>query len=136
MSATTQPIATQEGATQAIAGKSSLLSNYAELMKLRVTSLVVATAWCGYFMGAMKSGASSFSWTLLHTLLGIGIVAGGAATLNQVMERETDARMRRTERRPLPSGPMSTLHAPPFAFVLLFGGSIYLSLPPNILTAS
>ncbi len=134
MSATTQPIATQEAAPQVIAGKSSLLSNYAELMKLRVTSLVVATAWCGYFMGAMKSGTSSFSWTLLHTLLGIGIVAGGAATLNQVMERETDARMRRTERRPLPSGRMETLHAALFGFGLLVGGSIYLALTTNILT--
>lgn len=132
MSATIQPIATQ--GAEPVALPSSLLSKYAELMKLRVTTLVVATAWCGYFMGRMKSGVPSFSWTLLHTLLGIGIVAGGAATLNQVMERETDARMRRTQRRPLPSGRMGALHAAFFGLTLVAGGSIYLALATNVLT--
>ena len=73
MSASIQPIATQEAATQTITGGTSLLSKYAELMKLRVTTLVVATAWCGYFMVAVKSGVPSFSWTLLYTLLVIPI---------------------------------------------------------------
>jgi heme o synthase len=134
MSATMQPIAAQEAASQAVLPRTSLLSNYAELMKPRVTSLVVATAWCGYFMGAMKSGVSSLSWTLLHTLLGIGIVAGGAAALNQVMERDADSKMRRTERRPLPAGRMGTLHAALFGLSLLAGGSIYLALTTNLLT--
>jgi protoheme IX farnesyltransferase len=134
MSAGTQPIAAQEAATREIAARDSLLSKYAELMKLRVTSLVVATAWCGYFMGAMKSHTPSFSWTLLHTLLGIGSVAGGAAALNQVVERETDARMRRTQRRPLPSGRMQTWHAALFGLALVAGGSIYLALTANPLT--
>ena len=134
MSATVQPIATQDSAAPGSAVKASLLSDYTQLMKLRVTSLVVATAWCGYFMGAAKSGVSSFSWTMLHTLLGIGIVAGGAATLNQVMERDIDARMRRTQGRPLPAGRMEALHAALFGMALVAGGSLYLAFTTNLLT--
>src|SRR5215471_6529857 len=134
MSAGIQSIATQEAATREIAARDSLLSRYAELTKPRVTSLVVATAWCGYFMGAIKSHVPSFSWPLLHTLLGIGIVAGGAAALNQVIERETDARMRRTQRRPLPSRRMRTVHAALFGLALVAGGSIYLAFATNPLT--
>src|SRR5947209_18297360 len=134
MSASIQPIATQEAATQTIAGGTSLLSKYAQLMKLRVTTLVVATAWCGYFMAALRSGVPSLSWKLLHTLLGVGIVSGGAAALNQVMEREADSRMRRTMARPLPAGRMTTAQATLFGFATVAGGSIYLGLTTNFLT--
>ena len=78
--------------------------DYAELAKLRVTSLIVMTAWCGFYFGARKSGVSSFSWGLFHTLVGIALVSAGTAALNEVMERDTDGRMRRTAQRPLPSG--------------------------------
>src|ERR1700758_1204841 len=89
----------------------SLLRDYAELMKLRVTSLIVMTAWCGYYFGAQKAGVTSLSWGLLHALLGIGLVSGGTAALNEAMEYKVDAQMRRTARRPLPAGRMSLLHA-------------------------
>src|SRR5437868_8900900 len=112
----------------------SLFTNYAELMKLRVTMLVVATAWCGYFMGALKSAVPALSAQLLETLLGIGIVSGGAAALNQVMEHEADSRMRRTQGRPLPAGRMSALHASVFGGALILSGSIGLALATNLLT--
>src|SRR6202167_6358697 len=89
----------------------SLLRDYAELMKLRVTSLIVMTAWCGYYFGAQKAGVSSLSWGLLHALLGIGLVSSGTAALHEVMEHEVDGRMRRTAGRPLPAGRMSLRHA-------------------------
>ena len=58
-------------------------------------------------------------WTLLfHTLLGTALVAGGAAALNQLLEREHDAKMERTEDRPLPSGRLQP------ETVLIFGGMI------------
>ena len=50
---------------------SSLLRDYAELTKLRVTTLIVMTAWCGFYFGAQKAGVSSLSWGLFHALLGI-----------------------------------------------------------------
>ena len=89
-------------------GLAPLLADFIQLTKPRVTSLVVATAWCGYFMAAAKSGMPAFSWTLFHTLLAVGIVAGGAAALNQVIEREVDSRMRRTARRCVKTLPSST----------------------------
>src|SRR5215469_4792592 len=88
----------------------SLFRDYAELTKLRVTSLIVMTAWCGYFFGAHKAGTSWFSFGLLHALFGIGLVSSGTAALNEVMERDVDGHMRRTALRPLPSGRMSVWH--------------------------
>ena len=89
----------------------SLLRDYAELTKLRVTSLIVMTAWCGYFFGAHKAGESWVSFGLFHALLGIGLVSSGTAALNEVMEYKVDANMRRTALRPLPAGRMTLLHA-------------------------
>jgi protoheme IX farnesyltransferase len=112
----------------------SLLRDYAELIKLRVTTLIIMTAWCGYFFGAHKSGVSSLNWGLFHALLGIGLVSGGTAALNEVMEREVDSRMLRTARRPLPAGRMTVLHAATAGLLATVGGSIYLALAANWLT--
>jgi len=111
-----------------------LLRDYAELTKLRVTTLIVATAWCGFYFAATKNGVSSFSWTLFHALLGIGLVSSGTAALNEVMECEVDARMRRTARRPLPSGRMSILHGTLAGVLLTIGGAFYLAWTTNPLT--
>src|SRR5258706_6061894 len=96
----------------------SRLADYAQLMKVRVTSLVMMSAWCGFYLAAVKSGVSSVSWDLVQALLGIGMVAGGTAALNQVMERDLDARMRRTDRRPLPAGRMTVRHAMGFGMIV------------------
>ena len=112
----------------------SLFRDYAELTKLRVTSLIVMTAWCGYFFGAQKANVSWFSLGLLHTLLGIGLVSSGTAALNEVMEREVDGCMRRTALRPLPAGRMSLWHATLVGLVATAGGSIYLAVFTNPLT--
>jgi heme o synthase len=111
-----------------------LLRDYSELMKLRVTSLIVMTAWCGYFFGAQKAGVTSLSWGLLHALLGIGLVSSGTAALNEVMEHEVDGHMRRTAQRPLPAGRMSLLHATLAGLLATIGGSIYLAIATNPLT--
>jgi protoheme IX farnesyltransferase len=112
----------------------SLLRDYAELTKLRVTSLIVMTAWCGYFFGAHKAGVPWFNWGLLHTLLGIGLVSSGTAALNEVMEHDVDGRMRRTALRPLPTGRMSIFHATSVGVLAAVGGSIYLAIFTNPLT--
>jgi protoheme IX farnesyltransferase len=111
------------------------LRDYAELTKLRVTTLVVMTAWCGYYFGAVRSGVSSLSWGLLHALLGIGMVSGGTAALNEVMEQDIDGHMRRTAQRPLPSGRMSLLHGTAAGLALTLGGIVYLGWALNALTA-
>jgi protoheme IX farnesyltransferase len=112
----------------------SLLRDYVELTKARITTLIVLTAWCGYFFGAHRSGISSWSFGLLHALLGIALVSSGTAALNEVMESSVDARMRRTASRPLPSGRMSRAHAIIVGLGLTLGGSVYLSIYSNLLT--
>ena len=128
MSAITQPaILFRKQAT-------SLLRDYAELMKLRVTTLIVMTAWCGYFFGAQKAGVSWLSWGLVNALLGIGLVSSGTAALNEVMEHEVDGQMRRTAQRPLPAGRMTLRHATTAGLLATLGGSIYLAVFTNPLT--
>ena len=129
MSATTQPLSLSRG------GVFGRLLDYTELIKLRVTSLVMMTAWCGFYLAAARSGVTSLSWTLLHAVLGIGLVAGGTAALNQVVERESDALMRRTNRRPLPAHRMGALHAAIFGTALMLAGILYLARAANPLTA-
>jgi len=127
MSIATQPLALPRGPL-------TLVRDYAELTKLRVTTLVVMTAWCGYYFGAIRAGVSSLSWGLFHTLLGIGLVAGGTAALNEVMESDVDRHMRRTAGRPLPTGRMSTRRALVSGVAMSLGGALYLSLALNPLT--
>src|SRR5437868_11441631 len=128
MSTATQVIDVPRG------GAAVVVRDYAELVKARVTSLVMMTAWCGFFFGAAKSGVSSLSWSLFNALLGIGLVSGGTAALNEVMETEVDARMRRTARRPLPSGRMSRLQGLVIGVMMTVGGALYLGLQLNALT--
>lgn len=111
-----------------------LARDYAELTKLRVTTLIVMTAWCGFYFGAVKSGISSLSWSLFHGLLGIGLVSGGTAALNEVLEHDIDAHMRRTAQRPLPAGRMSLLHGTLVGLLMTIGGAVYLGYLLNPLT--
>lgn len=108
--------------------------DYAELTKARVTTLVVLTAWCGYYFGARKSGIPVLSLTLLNALFGVGLSGGGAAALNEVMEIKIDATMRRTQRRPLPAKRMSLLNGAITGAVLTLGGALYLGFVLNPLT--
>jgi len=70
-----------------------------------------------------------------HTLLGTALVAGGTNALNQLSERDVDARMRRTRGRPLPSGRLSPGAAGAFAAAISVAGVIYLAATVNLLTA-
>src|SRR5256714_13452182 len=112
----------------------SLLRDYGELTKLNVTTLIVMTAWCGFFFGAQKAGVSWLSWPLFHALLGIALVSSGTAALNEVMERDVDARMMRTARRPLPAGRLTLAHAMTVGLLAAVGGSLYLAFFTNPLT--
>src|SRR3984957_5805606 len=111
-----------------------LLRDYSELTKSNITTLIVLTAWCGYFFGAHRAGVSSWSLGLFHALFGIALVSSGTAALNEVLESKVDARMRRTATRPLPSGRMSRAHAITVGLGLTLGGSVYLSIYANLLT--
>jgi heme o synthase len=112
----------------------SRVRDYAELTKARVTTLIVLTAWCGYFLGAHKLGVSSWSLGLVHALLGVALVSSGTAALNEVLESSADARMRRTAQRPVPTGRMTKAHAATVGLALTLGGSAYLAIYANLLT--
>jgi heme o synthase len=111
-----------------------LLRDYAELTKARITTLIVLTAWCGYFFGAHRVGVPWWSVGLFHALFGIALVSSGTAALNEVLESNVDARMRRTAMRPLPSGRMTIMHAAAVGLALTLGGSAYLAVYSNLLT--
>ena len=113
-----------------------LLRDYSELVKARVTTLIVMTTWCGFYMGAAKAGVSSVSWTLLHALLGVGLAAGGTAALNEAFERDLDARMHRTAARPLVTGRMSMAQGVTLGLAMVLGSSLYLALTTNWLAAA
>jgi protoheme IX farnesyltransferase len=139
MSTVLQPIpnAAKPASTAALKdGIAVAARDFCELIKLRVTSLIVMTAWTGFYFGAQKSGIPSLSWTLVHALLGIGLVSGGTAALNEVIERQADALMRRTAHRPLPSGRMGVLRATVIASGMVVGGAAYLALTANLLTGA
>jgi heme o synthase len=82
----------------------SKLDDVLQLVKVRLNSLVVVTAAGGYYMASPRVFDPT---TLVVTCLGTGLVAGGAAALNQVRERDIDRLMDRTKDRPVPSGRMS-----------------------------
>ena len=129
MSSISQPMVVSRGGL-------ALMRDYSELVKARVTTLIVITVWCGFYVGAARSGVSSLSWTLFNALLGIALVSGGTAGMNEVMERDLDARMRRTARRPLVTQTMTVQHAALASIAMIFGGTVYLAIACNALTAA
>jgi len=111
----------------------SRAADFLELTKPRITLLVLATTMVGFYLAAPASIPLAL---LSHTLLGIGLVAGGASALNMWLERRPDSLMRRTAGRPLPSGRLQSGHALSFALVLSGAGLVYLFLWVNHLTSA
>jgi protoheme IX farnesyltransferase len=123
-------------ATPVVLKKNSLLGDYLQLFKVRVTTLIVVTAWTGVYMGAAKSGVSSLTWTLLNALVGIGVTCAGSAALNEVLEYKIDALMRRTRNRPLPAGRMSLATGMTAGILATVLGPVYLAFTTNVLTGA
>src|SRR4051794_20126983 len=82
-------------------GLPARLAGFVTLTKPRIAVMVLLTVAVGFVLGAR---GSSHPRTLALALIGTGLVAAGASAWNQVLERDRDARMKRTARRPLPSG--------------------------------
>src|SRR5438270_10354862 len=113
------------------------LADLGVLLKPRVTALIVMSAWCGFYFAAHKSGVHALDSLplLAFALTGVGLVAGGTAALNQVLERESDAHMQRTAIRPLPANRLQTREALLFGLAGLFAGLLLLATKTNLLTA-
>jgi protoheme IX farnesyltransferase len=112
----------------------SRLADYAELFKLRVTSMVVLTAWAGFYLGSLRSGTSSMQPRLIQVLLGIGLVSAASAAMNEVIERRLDAKMLRTARRPMASGRIGLAHGIAMALGAAVLGSFFLVRAANWMT--
>ena len=109
-----------------------MISDYIALTKPRVTWLILMSTGVGYFFGARNG------WhlvTLIHTIIGTGLIASGTAALNQWYEREADAKMRRTQARPLPAGRLDAGKALVFAILISVAGFAELWFGANPLAA-
>jgi heme o synthase len=111
---------------------STRVLDYLALTKPRLNALVVATSAAGYYLGA--NGRVDFE-LMVQAVAGTALVAGGAAVLNQVYERDTDALMRRTRQRPLPDGRVSPSDARTFGVVLAAAGLAMLAARTTLLAA-
>jgi protoheme IX farnesyltransferase len=108
--------------------RSNVLYNYWTLTKPEINFLIGLATAAAFVVGNGEPLAR-FPWVLLvHTLLGTVLVASGAGTLNQVIERKFDAQMRRTSRRPIAAGRVEPVHALVFGMLLSLVGCTYLAL--------
>ncbi len=117
------------------------MRDYIELTKPRITWLILMSTGIGYFFG-LRGAANWWDFlrnihllSLLHTVIGTGLIASGTAALNQWYEREADRKMRRTALRPLPSGKMTANRALAFGVALSLAGFAEMWLGVNLLCA-
>ena len=109
-----------------------LPGDYPELLKVRLTMLVLMTTAVGYYMG----GVSPVSYLrLFHVVFGTAWVAAGAAALNQWWERKVDGLMHRTRHRPVPAGRMRPAEALTVGSLLSAAGILYLAVTCNAFSA-
>ena len=114
------------------APRATALGDYLALTKPRLNFLVVATSAAGYYLGGPGSADVI---AMAEAVAGTALVAGGAAVLNQLYERDTDALMRRTRQRPLPAGRVAPADARIFGLALSVAGLVVLAARANWLSA-
>ena len=106
----------------------SRLASFITLTKPRIAVMVLMTVAVGFVLGGR---GSSHPLTLTFALIGTGLVAAGASAWNQVIERDRDARMRRTANRPLPSGNLQLVESAVFGSTLALSGLAILFVGTN-----
>ncbi len=122
-----------KGEAIAIAPDQRRVTDFLALTKPRLNSLVVVTAGVGYVLGAPPPLDLV---TTLHVMLGSGLVAGAAAALNQIAERDLDEAMHRTRGRPLPRGRVTPREGRAFAVTLGVVGLVELATGANVNAAA
>ena len=110
----------------------SLIKNYYELCKPNVVLMMLLCALVGRILA---SDTLLPLIEILVPLVGIGLCSGSAAAINQIIDREADAEMARTDKRPIPQGEISVTNASIFAFVIGLLGVLILVYFVNSLTA-
>ena len=100
------------------------LKSYSDLTKFRLSALVVVSAILGYLIAP---GEFSLS-TLIYLFIGGFFVTGSSNAITQVLERDLDKLMKRTQNRPLPLGNLSVFEGLFFAFLIGLVGVFFLWL--------
>jgi heme o synthase len=108
-------------------------ADFLELAKPRVVLMVLITAFVGFYVG---SETVPNYLRLLQTLFGTALAAGGTLALNQYLERDIDALMERTRRRPVPDGRVQPVEALWFGVLVTLAGLVYLAIAVNFISAS
>ncbi len=108
------------------------IRTYLELTKLRIVLLLLFTTLTAMIIAA--DGIPHLA-LLLPTLVGGALSAAGASVINQYIDRDMDARMSRTSRRPIPSGRVEPINALIFGLSLIVWSTLILGLFVNWLTA-
>ena len=111
--------------------KMTLLKSYYQLCKPNVVYMMLICAFVGMLLAEESVGSFRY---LFVALTGIALCSASAAAINQVIDRNTDASMTRTDQRPLPKGELSVTHASVFAFVIGVTGALILYFYVNTLT--
>jgi protoheme IX farnesyltransferase len=111
------------------------VADYWALTKPEINFLIAIATFTGFYLGCPTQLQGFPFIRLIHTVLGTLLVASGASTLNQYLERRFDAQMRRTRRRPLAAGRLKPLAALWFGILLSFAGAIYLAAAINLLAS-
>src|SRR6266567_8814161 len=112
--------------------RARFMSDFAQLVKARLTLLVLLTTAVGFYLGA---DALVDYVALFHVVFGTAAAAAGAAALNQWWEWKLDALMQRTKTRPVPAGRMPPMEAVVIGGGLSIFGVIYLAIACNALSA-
>jgi protoheme IX farnesyltransferase len=120
-------------AVPAVAKRAQRTADFVTLTKPRLNFLVLITTLGGMYIAAPDGVALP---VLFHALVGTALVAGGAAALNQVWERDTDGLMRRTRRRPIPGGRLRAVDGAWFGTLLSAAGLIELTWKVNPLASA
>lgn len=128
-------------AGKASGARADLFSAYITLFKPRVSLMVLITAAAGLYLGRLRSGVSPFDVQSIYVLAGIALVTCGSSALNQALERQSDAHMRRTAGRPMVTRPgqaarIGLAHGLMLGFATIVGGTAILLLESNILTGT
>jgi heme o synthase len=113
--------------------RTDVARDYLSLLKLRVVFLLVATA-----VGAMPAAARGWPrpGDVLAVVLGVGLAAGGAHAINSWFDRDIDALMRRTSRRPIPNGRIPGWHALALGVALNVVAFVIVAALANLIAAS
>ncbi len=120
------------GAPSTVAARGRL-SAFVALTKPRIAVMVLVTVATGYVLGTV---GSIDPVRMLLAMVGTALVAGGASVWNQVLERDRDARMRRTLSRPIPSGKVTPAEASAFGTAITILGLAMLALGANVLSSA